>query len=222
MTTPSEITAKFVEVYKAFIVIEGKPTDSDVNWVFKALSRILYPIEYNKTDAVHNLIGIIQDDETHTTKNGTSSLRPKRPKIFDKTINGSLPVTIATQQKEEEHASLRTDWAVYNTAERKSGLFILKVLGNVWLSGLPKGLLTYFSDVPTKTMLDKLQEICLGHHKINILSLQENMRKMHNKCDAILSYIEALEDAQQKSKRTKMPINDATLVMYATRSMLST
>ena len=145
MTTPSEITANFVEAYEAFIVIEGQPTDLDVNWIFEALSRIRYPIKYNETDAVHNLIGIIQDDKTYTTKHGTSFPRPKRPKIFDKTINGLLLVTIATQKKEAAHASLRTDWAVYNAAESKSGLLILKVINNVWLSRLSKGLPTYFS-----------------------------------------------------------------------------
>ena len=59
MTTPLEITENFVEAYDAFIVIEGQSTDSDVNRVFEALSHILYPIEYDKTDAVSTLIGII-------------------------------------------------------------------------------------------------------------------------------------------------------------------
>ena len=112
MTTPSEITANFMEAYEDFIAIEGQPTDSYANRVFEALSRILYPIEYDETDAVHNLIGIIQDDKPYTTKHGTLFQRMKRPKIFDKTIDGSLPVTIATRQKEAAHALLRTDWAV--------------------------------------------------------------------------------------------------------------
>ena len=131
MTKPSEITVKFVEAYEAFIVIEGQPTDSDVNRVFEALSRILYPIEYDETDAVHNLIGIMQDDKPYTTKHGTYFPRPKRPKIFDETIDILLPVTIATRQKEAAHALLQTDWAVYNTAEFESGLFILKIVDNV-------------------------------------------------------------------------------------------
>ena len=45
MMTPSEIMAKFVEAYDAFIVIKGQPTDSDVNGIFEALSRIFYHIE---------------------------------------------------------------------------------------------------------------------------------------------------------------------------------
>ena len=71
MTTPSEITAKIVEAYDALIVIEGQPTDSDVNRFFEALYHILYPIEYNETDAVHNLIGIIQYDKHYMMKHGS-------------------------------------------------------------------------------------------------------------------------------------------------------
>ena len=220
-TTPSEITEKFVEASDAFIVIEGQPTKSDVNQVFEALSRILYPIKYDEPDAVHNLIGIIQDDEPYKTKHGLSFPRPKCLKIIDETINGSLPVTIATRKKEAAHTSLQTDWAFYNTVKRESGRFILKAVDPVWLSELSKGIQTYFSDVLTKEMLDKLQEICLGNHKIDILALQDKMRKMHSDWETIPQYIKALKDAQQQAKRANMPIDDATLVMYATRAMLS-
>ena len=48
------------------------------------------------------------------------------------------------------------------------------------------------------------------------------MRKMHNEWETIPQYIEALEDAQQQAKHVKMLIDDATLVMNATRAMLST
>ena len=48
---------------------------------------------------------------------------------------------------------LRTDWAVYNTAEREIGLFILKVVNHVCLLELLKGPLTYFYDMLANTML---------------------------------------------------------------------
>ena len=67
MTTPSKIAEKFVEAYDAFIAIKRQPTDSDINWVFEALSSILYPIEYDENNELHNLIGIIQDEEPYTT-----------------------------------------------------------------------------------------------------------------------------------------------------------
>ena len=211
--TLSEITAKFVEVSDAFIVIEGQPTDLYINRVFKSLSHILCPIEYDRTDTVHKLIGIIQDDNPYKTKHSSLFSCPMCLKIFDETIDGILPVTIATRKKEAAHASLRTDCAVYNTAERDSGRFILKVGDHVFLSELSKGLLDYFSNVLAKTMLDKLQEICLGNHEINILILQDKMRKMNNKWETIPQYIKALRDVQQQAKLAKMQIDEATLVM---------
>ena len=48
------------------------------------------------------------------------------------------------------------------------------------------------------------------------------MRKTQNEWDTIPQYIEALEDTQQQAKCAKMLIKDANLVIYATRSMLST
>ena len=128
-----------------------------------------------------------------------------------------LPVTIATRKKKAAHASLRTEWAVYNTSGRKRGLFILKVVDHVWLLELSKAPLTHFSDVLTKTMMDKLQEICLGKHNIDILVLQDKMRKMHNKWETIPQSIESLEDAQKQAKRAKTLIGNATLAMNATR-----
>ena len=94
----------------------------------------MYSTEYDETDVVHNLIRIIQDDDPYKTKHGLSFPRPKCPKIFDETIEGSLPVTTTTRKKESAHASLQTYWAVYNTAERKSVRFILKVADHVWMS----------------------------------------------------------------------------------------
>ena len=71
-------------------------------------------------------------------------------------------------------------------------------------------------------MMDKIQEMCLGNHEIDILVLQDKMHKMHNKWETIPQYTEALEDAQEQAKCAKMPINNATLVIYVTRAMLST
>ena len=71
-------------------------------------------------------------------------------------------------------------------------------------------------------MLDKLQDVCLGNHIINILVFQDKIRKMHNNWETNPQYIEALEDVQKQAKRAKMPIDNATLIMYAARVMIST
>ena len=53
----------------------------------------------------------------------------------------------------------------------------------------PKGCQHILSDVLAKTMLDKIQEVCLGNHKIEILDLQDKILKMHNECDTIPQFI---------------------------------
>ena len=67
MTTPAEITAKFVEAFEAFEVSHEQPTDSYVNKIFEVLSQILYVFEYDEADVKHNLIGINQDDVPYFT-----------------------------------------------------------------------------------------------------------------------------------------------------------
>ena len=176
MTTPSELTAKFVEAFEAFDVKTEQPTDAYINSIFESLGHLLYVVEYDEAETTHNLIGIIEDNATYSAKYGASFVRPKRPKIFDATIDTTSAVAIKTRKAEAEHAAKRSDWALYNTAERESGLFILKVVDRVWLSSLSQGLPTYFSDVFAKTMLDKLQETCLGNHETDILDLMDKMR----------------------------------------------
>ena len=173
MTTPSELTAKFVEAFEAFDVKTEQSTDAYINSIFELLGQLLYVVEYDKAETTHNLIGIIQDDATYSAKYGSSFVRPKRLKIFDATIDTTSAVTIKTRKAEAEHAAKPRDKALYNMAERESGLFILKVVDRVWLSSLSHGLPTYFSDVLAKTMLNKFQEICVGNHEIEILDLMD-------------------------------------------------
>ena len=73
----------------------------------------------------------------------------------------------------------------------------------------------------TKELLDQLQVVCTGNHTINLLLLQEKMRRMHVSTDTIPQYIAALEKAQLQAARVKMPIPDNYLMMMATKAMLS-
>ena len=68
MTTPSELKAKFAYAFEAVDVLDKQPTDTYVNSIFKVLSSLLYVVEYNKAEANHNLIGLIQDDEPYKQK----------------------------------------------------------------------------------------------------------------------------------------------------------
>ena len=68
---------------------------------------------------------------------------------------------------------------------------------------LLKGLPTYSLDVLDKTMLDKLQEICVGSNEIDILDLMDKMRKMHTVCGTVPQYVKALQDVQEQAERSE-------------------
>ena len=132
-----------------------------------------------------------------------------------------LSSTIVHRYHFTTHNSLLADWGLYDTAESETGLFILWADDDIWLSELLKGMPTYYSEVFAKTMLD-LQELSLGNHKVNILFLMENMRKMHHVFETTPKYISALEKEQNQAGRAEMTIEDANLFMTATNAMLET
>ena len=59
---------------------------------------------------------------------------------------------------------------------------------------------TFYTDIAPRDFLDHLQAQCTGRHAIEILALQDKMRNYHLEYEGIPKYINALEDAQRRSK----------------------
>ena len=56
---PEEIVAKFAHALDSFQAITGKPSNTDLSILWEAVAPLLLKIPYDKTGAVHNLIGLI-------------------------------------------------------------------------------------------------------------------------------------------------------------------
>ena len=106
-------------------------------------------------------------------------------------------------------------------AESEDNCFIVRVVVDVWISPILKGVPTFYAKQKTKELLDQIQVVCTGHHAIDLLSLQEKMCTMHFTTDTIPKYIAALEKAQLQAARAEMPILDNYLMMVAKKAMLS-
>ena len=106
-------------------------------------------------------------------------------------------------------------------AESEGNSFIVRVVADVWIYPLSKGSPTFYAKRKTKELLYQLQVVCTGHHIIELLELQEEMRTMHVTTDMIPKYIAALEKAQLQAARVEMPIPDNYLMIVATEAMLS-
>ena len=68
------------------------------------------------------------------------------------------------------------DWETYDAAEIKANRFIVCVVADVWIYPLSKGIPTFYAKQKTKELLDQLQVVCTGHHTIEFLDLQDEMR----------------------------------------------
>ena len=81
-------------------------------------------------------------------------------------------------------------------AEREANRFIVRVVADVWISPLSKGSPTLYEKRKTKELMYQLQVVCTGHHTIELLALQDEMRTMHVSTDTIPQYIAVLEKVQ--------------------------
>ena len=106
-------------------------------------------------------------------------------------------------------------------AKSKANCFIVHVVADVWISPLSKGSPTFYAKQKNKDLLEQLQVVCTGHHTIDLLALQNEMRKMHITIYMIPQYIAALEKAHLQVSRVEMPILDNYLMMVDTKAMLS-
>ena len=128
--------------------------------------------------------------------------------------------SLDSRKKEAFHKARISDWEIYDVAENKANHFIVRVVENVWIYPISKGIPTFYAKRKTKELLDQLQVVCTGHHAIDLLALQDEMRTMHVTTDTIPQYIAALEKAQMQAARAEMSIPDNYLMMVATKAML--
>ena len=70
-------------------------------------------------------------------------------------------------------------------AKSEAKRFIVHMFADIWISPLSKGRPTFYANRTTKELLEQLQVVCTGHHAIDSLSLQDEMRKMHVTTDTI-------------------------------------
>ena len=70
--TPEEIVAKFSHSLDNFDPIVGQPSDSDLTRLREAVSPLLPQIPYDKTGAVHNLIGLIRPEAAYVARYGAA------------------------------------------------------------------------------------------------------------------------------------------------------
>ena len=79
---------------------------------------------------------------------------------------------------------------------------------------------TFYTKITTLKLMDHLTEFCLGLHTVDTMDIPQVMKTLFRDAEGIPQFINAMEEAQRKSKRAKLIINDNYLHAVALKSLL--
>jgi hypothetical protein len=190
---PDEIVIQFAEVTFSFHNIIGQPTDSGIVRLFEAMAHILLTIPYDEAHGKHSLIGLIYSKAEYMAEFTTEFIHPTKPGIYDTTIPDNATYGLRAT-KEAVHKAVRSDYGLFEAAERGFRQFILDVVEETYIRDLKHSRFFYTRVSPIE-FLNHLQSTCGGLHTINLLTLQSTMQTAHKECDGIPEYIHTLEDS---------------------------
>ena len=117
--TPEEIVAEFAHSLDNFEPIDGQPSDTDLARLREAVTPLLLQIPYDKTGAVHNLIGLIRPEAAFVARYSEAFPKPTRVRAYDATIDDYNTVVVCAFS-EAAHKEKRADRATYKTARRET------------------------------------------------------------------------------------------------------
>ena len=69
----------FKSRHEVFEIMDRKPTDANLHCIVEDLSKLLYPIQFDKEGGKYNLIGLIMDKSDYTENFGAPFPIPNRP-----------------------------------------------------------------------------------------------------------------------------------------------
>jgi hypothetical protein len=216
-----EVQVAFAALMDTCEPIAGQPTDEDLTRLNLANLSQIVPIPFDRQLGIHNLMGILLADDELKKRQGTVFPAYKRPPIYDMDI--PLTALLGEQARLESiHKAKIEDWKMFDCAERKVRNFIITSVKDMWIRELHDPIMGY-SHQPPRAIMNHLWASCSGLHYLDTLALRDKMRTLHLEVQGIPEYINALEDAQKRSKRAEKgnAINDHFLVVIASAAMMS-
>ena len=128
---PEETVAKFAHSLNNFEMIDGQLSDSDLTRIQEAVAPLLLHIPYEKTGAVHNLIGLFWPEAAYVAHYGAEFSEPARVGAYDPLID-NIATAVVRARTEAVHKEKRSDRTTYKTARRETAQFVLAVVADTW------------------------------------------------------------------------------------------
>ena len=129
---PDEISTLFSKVLRKFDAITCHTTDSHLAEFRELLSQNLLVIPYDKEIGIHKLVRLINEPTTYMSDYSSAS-----PCYINTAIYNTLicihELALVRAPKEVICRAWRSDFTIFEAAEREDGKFILSVVKDTWV-----------------------------------------------------------------------------------------
>ena len=113
-----EIQLIFATKLETYTPVEGQPWDTDNSALRETLTALLLPIAYDGVKGIHNLVGLIINEDAYRVHHGANFPTPSCPLIYvvDIPIYMLNAVRVC---REAAHTAKKEDYRLFATAERE-------------------------------------------------------------------------------------------------------
>ena len=81
-----KIQSLFATELEMYAPVEGKPSYLDLSTLRETLTTLLLTITYDGEKGIHNLVGLIMDEDAYRARHGANFPTPSRPAIYNVNI----------------------------------------------------------------------------------------------------------------------------------------
>ena len=152
---PDEIVTQFAEATLSFDNIIVHPTDSDIVRLFEAMVHILLTVPYGEAHGKHSLVGLIYSEAEYMAEFTDEFPHPTKPGIYDITIPDDATDGLRAM-KEAVHKAVRSDYGLFEAAERGAREFIMNEVEDTYIRDLKSSRFFYTRVTPIE-FLNHLQ-----------------------------------------------------------------
>ena len=178
-----EIQLLFTTALETYAPVEGQPSDTELSTLQETLTALLLPIAYDGEKGIHNLVGLIMDEDAYKTCHGANLPTPSRPAIYDVDIPIDTSNAVRVR-REAAHTSKKKDYRLFAAVERESRKFVLDIVEDTWVRELRAPDL-FYTAVNPRALLSHLQAMCVGLHATDVLNLHNEMQTYHEDMEGI-------------------------------------
>ena len=164
-----KIQSLFTTAIETYAPVEGQTSDPDLSTLQYTLTALLLSIVYDGEKGIHNLVGLVMNEDAYKTRYGMNFPTPARPAIYDVKIPIDATNAVRARRKATNTAR-KEDYILFAAPERESTKFILAVVEDTWVRELRDPDL-FYTAVKPRSLLAHLQTLCVGLHAKDVLNL---------------------------------------------------